>query len=79
MGTVNLPRTQPSAIVSPLEWERRLLAMHGATDSDEFIEAVFTLLRGTVKCDFTVVKLRLHGAFKKLNVRSHTQLVALLR
>ncbi len=32
--------------------------MHGATDSDEFIDAVFTLLLGTVKCDFTLANLR---------------------
>jgi DNA-binding CsgD family transcriptional regulator len=55
---VNLPRTQFSAIVSPVEWERRLLAMHGATDSDEFIDAVFALLEATVQCEFTLANLQ---------------------
>jgi DNA-binding CsgD family transcriptional regulator len=55
---VNLPRTQFSAIVSPVEWERRLLAMHGATDSDEFIDAVFALLEATVACEFTLANLQ---------------------
>jgi DNA-binding NarL/FixJ family response regulator len=41
-----------------VEWERRLLAMHGATDTDEFIESVFTLLQATVQCEFTLVNLR---------------------
>jgi DNA-binding CsgD family transcriptional regulator len=58
MRSMNHPRPQPSALVSPVEWERRLLAMHGATDTDEFIDAVFTLLQGTVKCDFTLANLR---------------------
>jgi DNA-binding CsgD family transcriptional regulator len=47
-----------SATVSPLEWERRLLAMHGATDADEFIDAVFSLLQGTVECRFALANLR---------------------
>lgn len=55
---MNLPRAHPSAIVSPSEWERRLLAMHGATDSDEFIDKVFRLLEATVACDFTLANLR---------------------
>lgn len=55
---VNLPRTQPSSLISPVEWERRLLAMHGATDSDEFIDAVFALLEATVACDFTLANLQ---------------------
>ncbi len=55
---MNLPRTQFSAIVSPVEWERRLLAMHGATDSDEFIDAVFALLEATVACEFTLANLQ---------------------
>jgi len=55
---VNFPHTQLSAIVSPVEWERRLLAMHGATDADEFIDAVFALLQATVQCEFTLVNLR---------------------
>ncbi len=44
--------------VSAAEWERRLLAMHGAIDTDEFIDAVFELLQGTVKCDFALANLR---------------------
>lgn len=44
--------------VTPVEWERRLLAMHGATDTDEFIDAVFALLQGTVVCDFALANLR---------------------
>jgi DNA-binding CsgD family transcriptional regulator len=44
--------------VSAAEWERRLLAMHGAIDTDEFISAVFELLQGTVKCDFSLANLR---------------------
>lgn len=44
--------------VSPVEWERRLLAMHGATDADEFIEAVFRLLQATVSCRFALANLR---------------------
>jgi DNA-binding CsgD family transcriptional regulator len=55
---MNLPCTQPAALVSPVEWERRLLAMHGATDTDEFIDAVFRLLQATVQCDFTLANLR---------------------
>jgi len=56
---MNLARSNPgSAIVSPVEWERRLLAMHGATDTDEFIDAVFHLLQGTVRCNFTLANLR---------------------
>jgi len=55
---VNLSHTQLSAIVSPVEWERRLLAMHGATDTDEFIEAVFALLEATVACEFTLANLQ---------------------
>ena len=47
-----------SPVVSPVEWERRLLAMHGATDADEFIEAVFILLQGTVTCRFALANLR---------------------
>jgi DNA-binding CsgD family transcriptional regulator len=58
ISPVNLPRTHPSALVSPVEWERRLLAMHGATDSDEFIDAVFALLEATVACDFTLANLQ---------------------
>jgi DNA-binding NarL/FixJ family response regulator len=45
-------------VVSPVEWERRLLAMHGATDADEFIEAVFRLLQATVSCRFALANLR---------------------
>jgi DNA-binding NarL/FixJ family response regulator len=44
--------------VSPVEWERRLLVMHGATDADEFIEAVFRLLEATVSCRFALANLR---------------------
>lgn len=55
---MNLSRSQPSALVSPVEWERRLLAMHGATDTDEFIEAVFALLQATVQCEFALANLR---------------------
>jgi hypothetical protein len=55
---VNFPHTQLSAVVSPVEWERRLLAMHGATDSDEFIDAVFALLEATVACEFTLANLQ---------------------
>lgn len=44
--------------MSPVEWERRLLAMHGATDADEFIEAVFRLLEATVSCRFALANLR---------------------
>ena len=55
---MNLSHTQLSAIVSPVEWERRLLAMHGATDTDEFIEAVFALLEATVACEFTLANLQ---------------------
>jgi hypothetical protein len=71
--------------VSPAEWERRLLAMHGATNADEFIEAVFRLLEATVTCLFALANLRnidglrLHGAFKKLKVTHRSQLVAKLR
>ena len=55
---MNFPHTQLSAVVSPVEWERRLLAMHGATDSDEFIDAVFALLEATVACEFTLANLQ---------------------
>lgn len=55
---MNLSRSQPSALVSPVEWERRLLSMHGATDTDEFIEAVFALLQATVQCEFALANLR---------------------
>ena len=52
-------RSNPASdTVSPVEWERRLLAMHGATDTDEFIDAVFSLLQGTVQCDFALANLR---------------------
>ena len=40
------------------KWERRLLAMHGATDSEVFIKAVFDLLMATVECDFALANLR---------------------
>jgi len=40
------------------EWERRLLAMHGVTDSAGFIQAVFALLNETVQCDFVLANLR---------------------
>lgn len=43
---------------SAVEWERRLLAMHGATDTDEFLAAVFSLLQATVVCDFALANLR---------------------
>jgi len=32
--------------------------MHGATDTDEFIEAVFALLEATVACEFTLANLQ---------------------
>jgi DNA-binding NarL/FixJ family response regulator len=44
--------------VSLVEWERRLLAMHGATDTEEFLQAVFDLLDATVVCDFSLANLR---------------------
>ena len=47
-----------SSDISPVEWERRLLAMHGAVDADEFIDAVLHLLHGTVQCDFALANLR---------------------
>lgn len=43
--------------VPPDEWQERLLAMHGAVDSESFIQAVFRLVEGTVKCDFSMVVL----------------------
>jgi len=46
------------APVSPAEWERRLLAMHGTTETEEFLKAVFSLLEGTVVCDFVLANLR---------------------
>ena len=56
---MSLPLTQTgSTMVSSLEWERRLLAMHEAGDADEFIGAVFDLLRGTVECRFALANLR---------------------
>ena len=48
----------PAAPASPVEWERRLLAMHGATETEEFLTAVFGLLQATVQCDFAVANLR---------------------
>ncbi len=41
-----------------MEWERRLLAMHGATETDEFLASVFALLQATVVCDFVLANLR---------------------
>jgi DNA-binding CsgD family transcriptional regulator len=52
------PRDAKNAPVSAVEWERRLLAMHGATDTEEFLQAVFSLLQGTVVCDFALANLR---------------------
>jgi DNA-binding CsgD family transcriptional regulator len=52
------PSDSPAAPASPVEWERRLLAMHGATDTDEFLDAVFALLQATVACDFALANLR---------------------
>jgi DNA-binding CsgD family transcriptional regulator len=43
--------------VPPAEGEKRLLAMHGASDTETFIEAVFRLLQGTVQCDFVLANL----------------------
>lgn len=40
------------------ERERRLLAVHGATEAAEFLQAVFSLLQGTVACDFALANLR---------------------
>ena len=48
----------PSGHVPSAEWERRLLAMHGATRTDEFLQAVFDLLAATVVCDFSLANLR---------------------
>ncbi len=39
-------------------WEKRLLAVHGASETDEFIDAVFKLLAITVKSDFQLVCMR---------------------
>jgi DNA-binding CsgD family transcriptional regulator len=55
-GSPNKPEAPWPA--SPAERERRLLAMHGATGANEFIEAVFRLLQGTVACDFALANLR---------------------
>lgn len=43
--------------VPPDEWQERLLAVHGAISSEELIEAVFRLMEGTVRCDFSLVVL----------------------
>ena len=40
------------------KWERALLAMHGATETDGFIQATFRLLKATVECEFVVANLR---------------------
>lgn len=47
--------------VSAEEWEQRLLAMHGATDADEFIDCVFRLIEATVECEWVLVNLRPTG------------------
>jgi len=52
------PRDGKNGTVSAVEWERRLLAMHGATDTEEFLQAVFDLLAATVVCDFALANLR---------------------
>lgn len=52
------PATLP---VSAEEWEQRLLAMHGATDADEFIDCVFRLIEATVECEWVLVNLRPTG------------------
>ncbi len=44
--------------VSPSEWERRLLVMHGATQTEAFLQAVFRLLQATVDCEFALANLR---------------------
>jgi DNA-binding CsgD family transcriptional regulator len=43
------------------EREKRLLAMHGATATGEFLESVFRLLQATVVCDFALANLRNFG------------------
>jgi DNA-binding CsgD family transcriptional regulator len=53
-----IPALDPSTLtVTPEVWEERLLEMHGATDSEAFIQAVFRLIEATVSCDFSLVVL----------------------
>jgi len=52
------PVNEARGVVSAAEWERRLLAMHGATETEAFIGAVFRLLEGTVRADFSLANLR---------------------
>lgn len=44
--------------VSAEEWGQRLLAVHGATETEAFFGAVFRLLEGTVDCDWVLATMR---------------------
>jgi DNA-binding CsgD family transcriptional regulator len=64
-------QTKDGLPVSASEWERRLLAMHGATRTPEFLQAVFRLLQATVVCDFALANLRNLGGVPLVARDSH--------
>jgi hypothetical protein len=53
------PKWADGGLVSQAEWERRLLVLHGATETDHFFDAIFQLLAATVNCQWSLVHLRL--------------------